>query len=46
MTTEDGRDLMRHLRRDIGAPLASPLVESGHNSLPGDCSGLEKQRWL
>lgn len=36
MATEEGRDLMHHFRRGIGAPFASPPVESGHNSLPGD----------
>lgn len=36
MTTEEGRDLMHCFRRGIGTPVASPPVESGHNSLPGD----------
>ncbi|PKU41460.1 hypothetical protein llap_8237 [Limosa lapponica baueri] len=46
MATEEGRDLMHHFRRSTGTPFASPPAESGPNSVPGDCSGVEKQRWL
>jgi len=44
VATKVGRDLTHHFRRGIGAPFARPPVESGHNSLLGGCSGLEKQR--
>lgn len=46
MIAKEDTDLMHCFGKGMGSPFASPSVESGHNNLPRNCSGLEKQRWL